>query len=384
MKTKNTQTLAVMGSWLLICSAIATARNIVPGGLWPDNNDTHINAHGGGMLVHEGQTYWFGEHKIQGRGGNKAQVGVHCYSSPNLTTWTDQGIALTVSDDPSSDIIKGSVIERPKVIYNKATQKFVMWFHLELKDQGYRAARTGVAISDTVTGPYKFIHSLRPNAKTWPLDFSESKQNGPATEEGLKSWSEPWLKAVREGLFVRRDFQGGQMSRDMTLFVDDHGKAYHIHSAEENLTLHISELSNDYLSFTGKYRRIFPAGHNEAPAIFKRRGKYYMLTSGCTGWAPNPARLAVAESIWGPWKALGNPCQGINLENDLGPEKTFGGQSTFVLPVPGEKEAFIAMFDMWRPRNPIDGRYLWLPIQFTETGPRIPWQSPWNVTSLDP
>jgi hypothetical protein len=31
----------------------------------------------------------------------------------------------------------------------------------------------------------------------------------------------------------------------------------------------------------------------------------------------------------------------------------------------------------------IDGRYLWLPIQFTETGPSIPWQSPWNLTLLD-
>jgi hypothetical protein len=91
----------------------------------------------------------------------------------------------------------------------------------------------------------------------------------------------------------------------------------------------------------------------------------------------------VAKSIWGPWKALGNPCQGINPENDLGPEKTFGGQSTYVLPVPGKEDVFIAMFDMWRPRNPIDGRYLWLPIQFTETDPSIPWQSPWNTTILD-
>ena len=33
------------------------------------------------------------------------------------------------------------------------------------------------------------------------------------------------------------------MSRDMTLFVDDDGKGYHIYSSEDNLTLHIAELT---------------------------------------------------------------------------------------------------------------------------------------------
>ena len=75
-------------------------------------------------------------------------------------------------------------------------------------------------------------------------------------------------------MFVKRDLEGGQMSRDMTLFVDDDGKAYHIYSSEDNLTLQIAELSDDYLSHTGKYIRIFPGGHNEAPAIFKKDGIY--------------------------------------------------------------------------------------------------------------
>ncbi|MCF7975945.1 MAG: glycoside hydrolase family 43 protein [Phycisphaerae bacterium] len=383
MKAFQVIIMAMTGAWVTMGGAVTQAKDVVPGALWPDNHGVHINAHGGGMLVHDGLIYWFGEHKIQGRRGNTAQVGVHCYSSTDLAAWTDRGIALAVSEDPGSDIVKGCVIERPKVIYNAATKKFVMWFHLELRGQGYNAARTGVAVSDTVTGPYRFIHSLRPNAGTWPYDFPEAQKTGPATEEGLKGWTEPWLAAVKAGLFVRRDFKGGQMSRDMTLFVDDDGKAYHFHAAEENLTMHISELSDDYLSFTGKYACIFPAGHNEAPAVFKRKGKYYLLTSGCTGWAPNPARLAVADSIWGPWTALGNPCQGVNPENDLGPEKTFGGQSTYVLPVPGKSDAYIAMFDMWRPRDPIDGRYLWLPIEFTERGPSIRWKTAWNLNLFD-
>lgn len=52
-----------------------------PGILWLDNNGEHINAHGGGFTYHNNTYYWFGEHKIGGKIGNTAQVGIHCYSS---------------------------------------------------------------------------------------------------------------------------------------------------------------------------------------------------------------------------------------------------------------------------------------------------------------
>ena len=119
------------------------------------------------------------------------------------------------------------------------------------------------------------------------------------------------------------------MSRDMTLFVDDDKKAYHIYSSEENLTLQIAELTDDYHDYTGRYIRIEPAGHNEAPAIFKRNGKYYMITSGCTGWEPNAARLLVADNILGEWSLYENPCLGENSE------LTFHSQSTYILPIAG-------------------------------------------------
>ncbi len=57
-----------------------------------------------------------------------------------------------------------------------------------------------------------------------------------------------WHEAIDKGMFVKRDREGGQMSRDMTLFVDDDGIAYHIYSSEDNLTLQIAELTDDYLS----------------------------------------------------------------------------------------------------------------------------------------
>jgi beta-xylosidase len=344
-----------------------------PGKIWPDTDNTHINAHGGGILVYDDTYYWFGEHKTSGRRGNQAHVGIRCYSSTDLYNWKNEGVALSTIDDPSSEITPGCVMERPKVIYNEVTGKFVMWFHLELKGQGYSAARTAVAVSDQVTGPYEYLESFRVNAGQWPMNFPDDLKNRKDPEE-LESWTPEWIQAVRDGLFVRRDFEKGQMSRDMTLFVDDNGKAYHIHTAEENLTLHISELTDNYLGFTGKWIRVLPAGHNEAPAIFKHNGKYFMITSGCTGWRPNEARSAMADSIWGPWEPLGNPCTGEN--SDL----TFYSQSTFVLPVRGMDNAYIFMADRWRPENPVDGRYVWLPIEFEKDRPVIRWYEEWDLS----
>ena len=357
----------------LLFSFTKKENTIKPGQIWPDNKGVHINAHGGGILFHGGKYYWFGEHKVEGKKGNQAMVGVHCYSSENLYDWKDEGIALKVSNDPESPITAGCIIERPKVIYNKKTRKFVLWFHLELKGQGYKAAQTGVAISEKPAGPYTFLKALNPNAGKWPSGYPEelkSKKFG----ENLKDWSEEWQQAVKDGMFLHRDFEKGQMARDMTLFVDDDGKAYHIHASEENLTLHIAELNDDYTGFTGKYIRVLPTGHNEAPSIFKRNGKYFMITSGCTGWAPNAARLLVSDSVNGNWEYINNPCVGN------GKELTFQSQSTFILPVEGKNDAFIFIADRWTPDNAIDGRYIWLPIQFGENGnPYLEWMDEWNL-----
>ncbi|MCK3684402.1 glycoside hydrolase family 43 protein [Maribellus sp. YY47] len=349
-----------------------------PGEIWVDSDSVHINAHGGGILIVNDTYYWFGEHKTEGKRGNSAQVGVQCYSSKDLYNWKNEGVALAVSEDPNSDIVKGCVLERPKVIYNAVNQKFVMYFHLELKGKGYSAARVGIAVSDEVTGPYNFIRSLRPNAGQWPVDMTvEQRTSTVALADFPEWWTEEWMKAVHDGLFIRRDFEGGQMSRDMTLYVDDDGKAYHIFASEENLTLHIAELTDDYLDYTGKYIRVAPGGHNEAPAIFKKDGVYYMITSGCTGWAPNAARLHTAESIWGPWTEHPNPCVGD--DSDL----TFHSQSTYILPVSGKNNAFIFMADRWNPSNAIDGRYVWLPIQFENGLPVLKWLDEWTLDVFD-
>ena len=340
------------------------------GEIWPDDKGEHINAHGGGILKYGDTWYWFGEHKADHT--SDALVGVTCYASKDLVNWRNCGVALSVTDEHGHDIERGCILERPKVIYNKVTKKFCMWFHLELKGQGYNAARYGVAVADRPEGPYKFLYSSRANAGTWPVEFDEAAiaVADTLTAANYKDWTPAWRKAVDQGLFVKRDFATGQMSRDMTLFVDDDGRAYHIFSSEENLTLHIAELTADYLHHNGRYTRVAPAGHNEAPAIFKRDGTYWMITSGCTGWEPNEARMFSASSIWGPWTQHPNPCRGPLAE------KTFMGQSTFVLTLDDGRHIFMA--DIWRPRHPSDARYIWLPIEFEDGKPVVRWRDTWS------
>jgi len=358
---KKTALTILAAAWCLTTPAAKPVKydSFTPGSLWLDDNGVFINAHGGGMLYHDGTYYWFGEHKTAGSRGNAAQVGVHCYSSEDLYNWRDEGIALHVSDDPGSEIARGCILERPKVIYNAKTGKFVMWFHLELKGERYSSARSGIAVADKATGPYTYLRSVRSNPGILPMNVENPEKDSV------------------EYRFVMRDLEKGQMQRDMTLFVDDDGKAYHIYASEDNKTTQIAELTDDYLGHSGRYVRAFPFKILEGACIFKKDSLYYFMGSGCTGWAPNPAHSGVAPSIWGPWKEMGNPATGSDAKT------TYDSQSTYIFPVEGKKGAFIYMGDRWRPKDAIDGRYIWLPIEFRDGRFFVPWMDKWDLNYFE-
>jgi beta-galactosidase len=320
------KSLLLLVASLITVTAFGQNDKFAPGQPWMDEKGEVINAHGGGILYDHGKYYWFGEK----RGGRGSQ-GVTVYSSSDLYHWKFETLALAPSTDTTSDITAGCVMERPKVLYNKKTRQYVMWFHLELKGKGYGAARAAVAVSNTVTGPYTYVNSFRPN---------------------------------------------GNMSRDMTLFTDDDGSAYHVYSSRENYDMRIARLSDDYLSVTPA-DSLIAKDHQEAPALFKYKGVYYLITSACTGWAPNKASLYTSSSIFGPWTRQGNPMRGENA--DL----TFGGQSAYVLPMPGKKGKkgdFIFIGDRWNPKDLKDSRYLWLPIEWQDNTVTIPWKDDWDLS----
>ncbi len=333
--------LIIISSVLLsACRQRKYGGEIINGELWKDTNGKIINAHGGGIIYHEGIYYWYGEYK-----GDSTYLldsvktwecwradagGVSCYSSKNLVDWKFEGIVLPASPDPKSDLHPSQVIERPKVIYNERTRKFVMWLHIE--SPNYEKAHAGVAISDRPSGTFKYLGSFRPNGKD---------------------------------------------SRDQTVFKDDDGRAYHIYSSEWNKTTVIGLLSNDYLHHTGTFTRNFINQSREAPAVFKHKDKYYMISSGCTGWDPNTALYAVADSMLGKWTLMSNPCKGKDADS------TFYAQSTFVLPISGQPGRFIAMFDRWKKTDLINSTYIWLPVTFDGKNPVIQWKNRWDTNYIN-
>jgi beta-galactosidase len=298
------------------------------GGVWRDTDGNPIQAHGGGILFHEGIYYWYGENKdVDTRDNFRVDVvGVSCYASWDLLKWENMGVVLpAVPHFPQHDLHPSKVVERPKVLFNAATGKFVMWMHVDHADYSY--ARTGVAISDTPDGTFTYLGSISPC---------------------------------------------GADSRDMTLFQDDDGSAYLFFSSEYNRNITVARLSDDYLQIGDEFTKtLIHARRNdgrESPAVFKHLQRYYMITSGCTGWESNAAELAVADHPLGPWQAVGNPCVGADAD------KTFYAQSTFVLQRPHVENEYIFMADRWNNQNLRDSRYVWLPFSVGEEGVEIEWR----------
>ncbi|MEJ6951435.1 family 43 glycosylhydrolase [Natronospora cellulosivora (SeqCode)] len=281
---------------------------------WRDTNGDKISAHGGGIIKQGNFYYWFGEN----RHGIKK---VSCYRSKDLKNWEFRNDVLCIDAETKPhyietdldlnplDVEGGANIERPKVLYNEKSKKYVMWMHYE-NGKNYKAARAAVAISDTIDGDYTYLGSFRPE---------------------------------------------GYMSRDCTLFKDDDGTAYFISAARNNADMHIYKLSDDYLSIDSFIQKLWPGKYREAPALVKKDDYYFMMTSGCTGWHPNQGKYAYTKDIAGEWSQL----------KDIGDETTYDSQSTYILPV-DEKESrtYLYIGDRWDPDNYHNSKYIFLKIKF--------------------
>ena len=261
--------------------------------------------------------YWFGEN----RNPDGTFLAVSAYRSRDLKNFEFVHDVLKMTSDPG---LSPANVERPKVVYNASTKKFVMWMHWE-NGRDYGEARAAVATSDTVDGDYTYQGSFRPLASSGVMDHGKP----------------------------------GYMSRDCTLYVDDDGKGYFLSAADENYDLNLYLLTPDYLGVAELSATLFPQGHREAPALFKREGTYFLVTSGATGWDPNQAQFATSSSLASGWSSLQN----------VGDGTTFSSQSTYVLPVTGSSGTeYLYLGDRWA--GAYDGRvndsqYVWLPITFS-------------------
>ncbi|WP_060882895.1 RICIN domain-containing protein [Streptomyces caniscabiei] len=308
--------LALAGALVTAGPAQAAPQTITNGTQFTDSGGSPLHAHGGGVIKVGTYYYWFGEN----RNADNTFRYVSAYRSTDLKNWEFRNHVLTEATDPE---LATANIERPKVMYNAATGKFVMWMHKE-NGVDYSEARAAVAVSDTVDGNYTWRGSFRP--------------------------------------------LGQHMSRDITTFVDSDGTGYMISAARENYDLQIYRLTADYTGVAALVADPWHGGHREAPALFKRGNVYFMLTSGATGWNPNQQQYATATNIAGPWTAMAN----------VGDSTTFGSQTAYVLPVQGTSTtSYLYMGDRWG--NSIggtvnDSRYVWLPLTFpTSTTMSMSW-----------
>ncbi|MGW0122380.1 RICIN domain-containing protein [Streptomyces sp. NPDC003327] len=301
---------AVSALLLSLVGALGTAHaapvSIANATQFTDPAGNPVHAHGGGVVKVGEYYYWFGEN----RNADNSFRYVSAYRSADLKTWEFRNHVLTQETHPE---LAGANIERPKVMYNASTGKFVMWMHKEGSATDYSEARAAVAVSDTVDGDYAWRGSFRPL---------------------------------------------GHMSRDITTFVDTDGAGYMISAANENADLHVYRLTADYTAIDKQVQKLWSGQWREAPAMFKRNGVYFLLTSGATGWAPNQQKYATATSITGAWSGL----------KDVGDSTAYRSQTAYVLPVQGTNgTSYLYMGDRWG--NSMGGMvndslYVWLPLKF--------------------
>ena len=313
---------------------------------WHDTDGNIINASDGGIIFANGKYHWYGmalrplPMASGPYGGQMTDIGVVMYESEDLLNWKYEGVILEVSNDPKSELYAPLRFERPKIIYNDKTGKFVLWCHYVKypgnHGRGTGDADIGLAICDTVNGKY-----------TW-LGYSR-----PIDEYG-------WV-------------------RDMTVYKDFDGSAYLIYDRHisipnvgDDRCLYVVKLSDDYLSFTDTYKRIESAAWREAPVILFKDGYYYIVTSGLTGWETNQAKAFRTKHLLDEWEDLSDPCV------DDFTHTTFNTQGTNAFYINGTDKQII-MLERHNTKNFLECSYVWLIPKLENGTVKIEYLKDWKI-----
>ena len=339
-----------------------------PGQVWLDTDGNRIQAHGGSVMYIEGTYYWYGENKEKTDGISDIwHYGVRCYSSKDLYNRKNEGIIIPPEpDNPDSSLHPSALMDRPNIIYNNKTKKYVCWLKIMNKDGTQTET---ILTADSILGPYtKVKEGLR------PLNMSAG---------------------------------------DFDLVVAEDGKAYYYFERVHSETI-CADLNEDYTDVTGYYSTYFPHPYppyvREATAHLKRNNKHYLITSGTTGYFPNPSEVAIADTWHGPFTVLGNP------HPDDKTNTSFHSQISSVFKVEGKKDLYIACADRWLPKamdkkyevyaemfeaiftgkefdeslmgekvveNTSIADYVWLPLRFDGDMIYIDWHDEWRIENYE-
>lgn len=350
-------------------------KTIKNGQPWLDTEGKRIHAHGGSVMYWDGCYYWYGENKEKTTGENKIwHWGVRCYRSADLYNWEDLGLIIPPDLTGAVPALHPeSKMDRPHIIYNEKTKKFVCWLKI-IGENGGMQSET-VLVSDSLLGPYTAV-----KPRFHPL---------------------------------------GMDAGDFDLVVDPQTKKAYYYFERVHEDLICAELTDDYTDVSGVYTTHFPHPEGtpfvrEAPAHFERGGKHYLITSGTLGYLPNPSEAAVSDNYHGPFRVLGDPHPGDPSHT------SFHSQISCIFKVQGKKDLYIACADRWRPdyndfsyvemmglralrrlgkqefvdaelkkrgvspvKNTSLAEYVWLPLRFEGDVVYIDWKDEWRIEDYD-
>lgn len=276
-----------------------TYHSVRPGQVWLDTAGKPIQAHGFQICEMDGTYYWYGENKADALlGTNRMFGGVRCYSSHDFYNWKDEGLILAPDEEnPLSPIHFTQKLERPHIIRNPRTGKYILWAKSQAED-GYFA----IFQADHFMGPYQFVRNLQP-----------------------------------EGYGVG----------DFDMYVDEQSGKGYVWFERPHWEMICAELSDDMTDVTEVFSEHFvgqkPPFTREAPAHFQIGDKHYMFTSGTTGYTSNPSEVAVFTDPHGDYITMGDP----HLNDSTA--SSFNSQITGVIRISGKKNLWVALADRWEP-----------------------------------
>lgn len=352
-----------------------------PGEIWLDTNGKPIQAHAGALIGVGDTFYWYGENKefTNGKDGIESW-GIRFYASKDLYNWDDLGPLIPPDTvNPDSPLNPKVFPERPHILHNEKTGKYVCW----IKIRGRGPQDRTVLVADRITGPYTMVQSgIRP---------------------------------------------AGMAAGDFDLVVDpDTGNAY-MYFDHDHKEVVCVQLTDDYCGVTDRYATHLRMSGPAAPegiACFRKGDKLYLTNSGTTGYFPNPSQVSVADDYNGPFQILGDLHPGDRSRT------SYNSQISFIFKHPRKRNLYIALADRWlpnlggpdfesgktsenvrsaiakataRPRQALTdeerkvlplaaaltgvntsiSRYVWLPVTFRNGQPVIEWHDQWTVEAFD-
>jgi Glycosyl hydrolases family 43 len=304
--------------------ATASIISAVP---WLDTSGNLVNAHGVGFIK-VGNTYYMVGEQRSGlndtysgsmANGEDAFSGISMYSTTDFVNWTFVG--TVVKPVPGTILYPPQCGERPKILYNASTSKYVIYIKM--------MTQTG--------SPSVYIGSF--------AVLTSSSISGPYTLQGTLS------------LTGADDFQVFQDTDGSQYLVRSEGKLY--------------KLSADALSIASTVKTGIQSG--EGVSLYQAGSTYFWQSSQGSYWHCNDNSYSTATSLTGTWTSHGNFCPSGS--------KTWESQDTAVVTVAGTAgTTYIYVGDRWVNGHLPASTLVMQPLTVNGSTESIPTYNPtWNL-----